>query len=358
MVRFVKHNEEIEEMSRPALTRKTIWNEEIYQELRELIRGENIEVAHFHNTFPLMSPAVYHAARAEGVPVVQSLHNYRLLCPNALFFRDGRVCKDCLGKKVTWPGVMHACYRESRPASSVVAAMLFAHRVVGTWTEKVDVHVALSGFGRRKFIEGGVPEDQIVVKPNFVPDPGLREEKGDYAVFVGRLSEEKGVKTLIGAWKNLGRQLPLKVLGDGPMAPLVKEAVKRTPGIEWLGQRPLEEVHEILGSAYFLVFPSVWYEGMPRILLESLAVGTPVIASRLGAMTEVVTQGSTGLLFCAGDPKDLAEKVRWLANHKDERIRMRRDARAEYESKYTAEQNYRMLIDIYQYAAVRARSRA
>lgn len=359
VVRFVLHNERVEEMSRAELARKTVWNADVYRELRELIREENIEVAHFQNTFPLISPAAYYAARAEGVPVVQSLHNYRLLCPNGLFFRDGHVCEDCLGKKIPWPGVAHACYRSSRSASGVVATMLSSHRALNTWTRTVDVYVAaLSSFGRRKFIEGGIPEEQIVVKPNFVPDPGPGEGLGGYAVFVGRLSTEKGIETLMEAWERLGGEVPLKVIGNGPLATTVQEAAERMTGIEWLGQRSLEEMHEILGEAFFLVFPSVWYEGMPRILLESLAVGTPVIASNLGAMTELVRPGATGLHFRPGDQGDLAEQVGWAFDHPGELARMRREARAEYESKYTAERNYRMLMEIYQYATERARSGA
>ncbi len=358
VVRFVKHNERVEEMSRTELARKTVWNGDVYREIRELIREEGVEVAHFHNTFPLISPAAYHAARAEGVPVVQTLHNYRLLCPNALFFRDGHVCEDCLGKKVPWPGVVHACYRDSRPASGLVAAMLSTHRALRTWTGRVDVYIAaLSGFGRRKFIEGGVPEEQIVLKPNFVPDPGPREGLGGYAVFVGRLSTEKGLETLIGAWERLGGRVPLKIVGDGPLSGRVQEAASRMPGVEWLGRRSQEEVHELLGGASLLVFPSAWYEGMPRILLESLAVGTPVIASNLGAMSEMVSHGSTGLHFRAEDPGDLAEKVAWAFENPGELARMRHEARAEYESRYTAERNYSMLMDIYRYAAERARSR-
>lgn len=356
VVRFAKHNERVEEMSRVELARKTVWNEKVYRELRELIREEEVEVAHFHNTFPLISPAAYHAARAEGVPVVQSLHNYRLLCPNALFFRDGHVCEDCLGKKVAWPGVLHACYRSSHLASGVVATMLSSHRTLHTWTRSVDVYIAALGeFARQKFVQGGIPEKKIAVKPNFVPDPGPREGLGGYAVFVGRLSTEKGVETLVGAWERLGREVPLKVIGDGPLAPKVQEVADTMPGVEWLGRRSLEETHELLGKASFLVFPSVWYEGMPRILLESLAVGTPIIASNLGAMSELVSHGNTGLHFRAGDQGDLAEQVGWAFEHPGELDRMRREARAEYESKYTAERNYQMLMDIYRQAIERGR---
>ncbi len=163
VVRYTAHNDRIAGMRAPVLAQVTVWNRAVYRELRAFIRKERPAVMHFQNTFPLISPASYYAARAEGVPVVQTLHNYRLLCPNALFFRDGHVCEDCLGKSIPWPGVAHACYRGSRTASGVVASMLSIHRALRTWTEMIDVYVVLSEFARQKFIEGGLPSEKIVV---------------------------------------------------------------------------------------------------------------------------------------------------------------------------------------------------
>ena len=218
VVRYITHNDRVAELNSVTLAGKTVWNSSAYRELRNLIHLEQPDVAHFHNTFPLVSPAGYYAARAEGVPVVQTLHNYRLLCPNALFFRDGGVCEDCKSKAITWPGVVHKCYRGSRAASGVVTAMLTTHRALRTWRKKVDVYIALTEFARRKFIEGGLPAGKIIVKPNFVyPDPGPGEGEGGFALFVGRLSFEKGVGTLLAAWEHLDRRIPLKIVGDGPL---------------------------------------------------------------------------------------------------------------------------------------------
>jgi glycosyltransferase involved in cell wall biosynthesis len=176
VLQYTTHNDQLADMGRAGLVKAAVWNGAVYRELRALIRKEKLQVAHFHNTFVLISPAAYYAAQAEGVPVIQTLHNYRLLCPNALFFREGRVCEDCLGKTFPWPGIAHACYRESRPASGTVAAMLTTHRALGTWKRAVDLYIALTGFAREKFIEGGLPSEKIVVKPNFVhPDPGAGE---------------------------------------------------------------------------------------------------------------------------------------------------------------------------------------
>src|SRR5581483_9761958 len=192
---------------------RTVWSRPAYRVLRELLRAHRPAVAHFHNTFPLISPAAYYACRAERVPVVQTLHNFRLLCPNALFFRDGRVCEDCLGKAVPWPGVAHKCYRGSRSASAAVCTMLTVHRALGTWHTAVDRFIALTDASRRKFVAGGLPADKIAVKANFVdPDPGPGTGAGGYGVFVGRLSAEKGVGTLLKAWQQLGRDVPLKIV--------------------------------------------------------------------------------------------------------------------------------------------------
>ena len=214
--------------------------------------------------------------------MVQTLHNFRLLCPNALLFRDGRVCEDCLGRSIPWPAVVHKCYRGSRSATAAVAAMLMVHRAMGTWWEAVDVYIALAEFCRRKFIEGGLPAEKIVVKPNFIAtDPGVGGGRGGYGVFVGRLAPEKGLETLLKAWKILGGKVPLKVVGDGPMTATVEGSEAKDAGIEWLGHRSAQEVYSLIGEAMFLVFPSEWYENLPRVIIEAFAKGTPVIASRL-----------------------------------------------------------------------------
>jgi glycosyltransferase involved in cell wall biosynthesis len=354
VLRYEVHNDQVERVNRLALAKDTVWNSAAYRELGALIRRERPDVVHFHNTLPLVSPAGYYAARAEGVPVIQTLHNYRLLCPVALFFRDGRVCEDCMGKAVPWPGVVHKCYRGSRAASGVIAAMLTVHRVLRTWTEMVDVYVALTEFARSKFIEGGLPAGKIVVKPNFVaPDPGRGQGGGGYALFVGRLAPEKGTGTMLAAWKRLGTRIPLKIVGDGPLRDRVVGAAARRSNVEWLGHRPVEEVHALMGKADMLVFPSEWYETFGRVAVEAFAVGTPVIAAKIGAVAELVEHGRTGLEFRPGDPEDLVTQVEWALSHPAELRRMRDEVRAEFEAKYTAERNYRALMEIYEAALER-----
>ena len=353
------HNDQVEHMNRATLARDTVWNPSAYRELGALIRRERPDVVHFHNTLPLISPAGYYAARAEGVPVIQTLHNYRLLCPVALLFRDGRVCEDCMGKAVPWPGVVHGCYRGSRAASGVVATMLTVHRALRTWKEMVDVYVALTAFARDKFVEGGLPGGRIAVKPNFVaPDPGPGQGGGGYALFVGRLAPEKGTGTMLAAWDRLRSGIPLKIVGDGPLKDRVAKAAATRSDVEWLGHRPVAEVHRLMGEADLLVFPSEWYETFGRVAAEAFATGTPVVAADIGAVAEVVEHGRTGLLFRPGDPEDLASQVDGLLSQPELLRRMRREARAEFEAKYTAEINYLALMEIYGAALERKKAPA
>lgn len=349
VVAYIQDNQRIGEISPLQAGLRTIWSTEDYKALRLLIREQQPEVIHVHNFFPLISPSVYHAAQAEGVPIVQTLHNYRLLCSSYNFFRDGHVCEDCMGKPIPWPGVAHACYRGSRTATGAVVAMLTTHRVMQTWSKMVNVYIALTEFARQKFIQGGLSAEKILVKPNFVyPDPGIGEGRGGYGLFVGRLSSEKGIDTLLRAWEQLGGRVPLKIVGDGPLAERVAMASERLPGVMWLGRRPVEEVYELMGEAAFLVFPSEWYETFGRVAIEAFAKGTPVIAARIGAIAELVKSGRTGLYFCPGDPEDLAAQVEWALTRPVELAQMRQEARTEFEAKYTAEQNYQTLMEIYQ----------
>lgn len=349
VVRYGVHNDRVARMNPIVLAGSTVWNRSSYRELRSLIRSEQPQVAHFHNTFPLLSPAVYYAAEAEKVPAVQTLHNYRLLCPNALFFRDGHVCEDCLDKLVPWPGVLHACYRGSRPASGVVGTMIAAHRLLRTWAEKVDAYVALTDFAREKFVQGGLPAEKVSVKPNFLHlDPGQGEGRGNYALFVGRLSVEKGIDSLLGAWQRLGSRMPLKVVGDGPLADRVAAAARNLEEVEWLGRQSRERTLALMGEARLLICPSVCYENFPVAIVEAFCLGLPVVASDLGSVASLVDHGRTGLRFRPGDANDLATKVGWLLDHPPELAGMRAEARGEFDSKYTAERNHQQLMRIYE----------
>jgi len=279
---------------------------------------------------------------------VQSLHNPRILCPAATLYREGRVCEDCLGRDVPWPGVVHACYHNSRPQTAVVAGMIAIHRLLRTWQEQVDAYIAFTEFSRQKFITAGLPPERVFLKPHFLSaDPGIREGTGNYALFMGRLAPEKGLGTLMRAWKDL-RHIPLWICGEGPMEDDVRRIAEGNPSIRALPRLSRCDCFHLTKGARFLVWPSEGYnETFGLVAIEAFACGTPVVASRLGAMSEIVEDGKTGLHFKAGSAEDLADKVEWAWSHPREMEMMGRAARAEYEGKYTAERNYQLLMDIY-----------
>ncbi len=357
VVTYRRSNREIEAypaLRRLALVPKTIWARDTRQEFARLLLEEKPQLVHVHNTFIMVSPSIYSACQEAQVPVVQTLHNYRLLCPAATFFRDGHVCEECVEHNL-WRGVRYGCYRDSRPVTAVVALMLAVHRRRRTWIGGVNCFVVLSEFARRKFVQGGLPAEKIVVKPNFVhPDPGARVSDGDYALFVGRLSPEKRVSTLLAAWERLHRRIPLLIIGGGPERQQLEwEAMqRRLPlyDVHFQGQLPRDQTLAAINGARFLVFSSEWYENFPVTIAEAFACSAPVISARLGAMQELVEDGRTGLHFTPGDPEDLARKVEWAWTHPERMREMGKEARREYEAKYTAEKNYPVLMEIYQRA--------
>jgi len=359
VLRYTRHNAAIEGLDRWQLARSSLWNRQTYDELREIIARERPDVVHCTNIFPLISPAAYDAADEARIPVVQALRNYRLLCPNALFFREGRVCEDCLGKTIPWPGVAHSCYQHSRLVTAGTVAMLTMHRARRVWDRKVDLYFAPSEFTRQKYVEGGLPAERIAVKPNCVdPDPGAGEGKGGYVVFVGRLSREKGVETLLAAWEKLSGNAELRIVGDGPLADDVLQACTRDRRIRWLGRQPMSEVLRIVGDAACLVMPSLWYETFGRTIVEAFSRGTPVVVSGLGAMAELVEDGRTGYHARPGDAADLAAKMERILSSPVERARMRQAAREEYLRKYTAGPNYDRLMEIYHRARTLRQTRS
>ncbi len=344
VIRYAVHNDSIRNMSALDAGIRAIWNRASYTAITNLLRQHKPDIVHVHNTFPLISPALHHAVAAQHVPVVQTLHNYRLICPRATLYRQGRVCEDCLHSLTSWPAVRHACYRNNRLATAVVSSMLLLHRVAGTWTRRVQRFIALTEFSKQKFVDGGLPANLITVKPNFLPtDPGAGQGRGGYAMFAGRLSEEKGLRTLLRAWQKIP-ELPLKIAGDGSMRPFVEEQVASLRNVSYLGACQRQTIMELLRHARFLVFPSEWYEGLPMIIIEALASGVPVIASALGSMAELIQDGVNGRLFEPGNPDSLASCIESvLANGSD----MRKSARLSYERSYTPERNYELLMNIY-----------
>jgi len=349
---FVRHNDEIDPqglIQAASLAIKTIWSKDTYGELSSILASDKPQVAHFHNFFPQVSPSAYDACHDAGVPVVQTLHNYRLLCPSATLYRDNGFCDLCVNGSLL-NSIEHACYRGSRAATAATAAMLAFHRFRHTWSGKVDQYIALTEYGRRMFIRGGLPAERITVKSNFLPsDPGAQDRRGTYAVFVGRLSPDKGLRTLLAAWKQLP-QIPLKIAGDGPLRAQLEEEVKSAglAHIQVKGHLSKADTLALIRGGRFLVFPSEWPEGFPMTLIESFASGVPVLSSDIGSLPEIVTPGKTGYLFRTADPVHLAQTARRAWVDFEITGSLGRLARAEYMARYTATQNYRQLIDIYE----------
>ena len=326
------------------------FNRRVYDKARAWCRRVRPDVAHVENFWFAMSPAVHAACHAEGVPTVQSVRNFRLVCAGDLLLRDGKPCNDCVGKG-PWKGVRHRCKNGSFIESFFVARMLHHNRRRDTWNRDVDLLVTSTEFVRQKLIQGGLPAEKIVVLPNYVADPGTDGTPGDGAAFVGRLSREKGVQTLLDAWGDI-RGLTLRIVGDGPLRrQLEASAQSRHPEtIRFLGQQPHANTLYAIRHSAFVIMPSIWYEGFGRVIIEAFSLGRPVIASRLGSMAELIDHGRTGLLFEPGNPADLAEKITWMQANPEERARMGQAARLEYEAKYTPEKNFEPLIAIYRRA--------
>jgi glycosyltransferase involved in cell wall biosynthesis len=360
IVSYERHNDDIDESTlgrKVRLGLDAAWSHKTYKELCALIQKEKPDIAHFYNTFPLITASAYAACQDKGVPVVQTVQNYRFVCPNGLLLRDGKPCEDCFGTHFL-PAIRHRCYRASLPATGAVVWSLLNNRWRGSYNNLVNRYIAPTQFGAKKLIQGGLPRHMMEVKPNFLPIiPALGTGSGGYALFAGRLSSEKGLRNLLEAWKSV-RGLSLKIAGDGPLREELQSfaRIQNLP-IEFLGYVGYSEVLALTRDAVFLVVPSEWYEGFPMVVVQALACGTPVIASRLGSLDEIVEEGKTGLKFETGNPKDLAIRVNELASDRSRLARMRMHARTAFEERYTSEINYSQLMEIYQGALCDFRER-
>ncbi|MDP9108167.1 MAG: glycosyltransferase family 4 protein [Pseudomonadota bacterium] len=352
---FTRHNDELDQMPAAQAALDTVWSRRTGADLSAAISRFKPDVVHFHNTFPLISPSAYWAVRRAGLPVVQTIHNFRLHCPQAMYLRDGKVCEDCKGR-VPWRSVLHGCYRESRVQSALLSTMLVTHRVIGTYRTQVTRYIALNEFCRDKLIEGGLPAERIAIKPNFVDLAAPPDAVRTGFLFVGRLSPEKGLGVLLAAWQQSDRCAPLRVAGSGPQDRLVRDCA----GVEQLGALPPTAIRTQMETSAALILPSICYESFPRTLVEAFAAGLPVIAGKIGPLVDLIDNGVTGLLYESGDPGALARCMRWATEHPVQLAAMGRNARAVYEEKFTADINYRQLTAIYDdaLAAVAVESRA
>ncbi len=357
VLQYLKNNSEISDYSllqKGKLFYNTSYSKKSYREILKLFKVEKPDVAHVHNTLPLITPAVYYACNELNIPVVQTLHNYRLLCSNAYLFRNGKVCEECIGKSL-YHSLKYGCYRYSRIQTFALARMVEKHRKLVTWSTKIDAYIALTNFSKKKIVEGGFPENKIFIKPNFLSnDPGVNDLQTDYFLFAGRLDITKGLHIILNAISNVNESIKILVAGDGPC----KSEIQNTSKIKYEGQLTRIDLIKKIHEAIAVIFPSIWYETFGLSIIEAFASGKPVIASNLGAMAELIEDGRTGLLFEPGNSDDLADKINWANEHKEEMRQMGINARKEYEEKYTAERNYKILMDIYEKAIENRRKRS
>jgi glycosyltransferase involved in cell wall biosynthesis len=330
-----------------SVASNTVWSQRSRSDLRKLLRQIRPDIVHVHNTFSILSPSVYGACKAEGVPVVQTLHNFRFFCPGALFLRDGKPCEDCLDRSLL-QSIRHRCYRGEVAATATLATMLAVHRGIGTYKRDIDRYITLNEFGRIKALKGGVAGHKLVVKSNFVPDPpNPGEGGGGYVVYVGRLLNEKGVETLVAAWRHVPR-VKLIIVGDGALRPQLEAMAQRDrSNIEFTGVLARPAVMKIISSSDLLIVPSVCYETFGLVIAESFACGTPVLVSRIGSLDELVVEGVTGRKFTAGDAQDLARTVQEMLADQEALHRMRAQARAYFDAHLTEDQNFTQLMKIY-----------
>ncbi len=364
VIQFVVDNRSISRTgpaARARLAIETVWSRRAARQVGAEVRRHRPQIVHVHNTLPLLSPAIYRSLAETGSAIVQSIHNYRFVCPSANLFRNGHDCTDCVDKPLALPAVVHACFRDSRPQSGVVAAMLLAGRLSGAWRHEVDTFIAPSRTVAAAVAGPEIPPWRIVVKPNcLATDPGMGdpEPRANAYVFAGRLAPEKGIETILKAWpKVAGADSICRIAGSGPLDADVARAVVDQPRLEALGTLDRPDLFAQMRRARALIFPSIWREPFGLTIIEAFASATPVIAARLGAPAELIDEGLTGLLFRPGDPIALAESVNWASGHPIEMAEMGRHARHEFEERYTAERTYLGLIDAYRSAIATRRAR-
>ncbi|WP_346839076.1 glycosyltransferase family 4 protein [Microbulbifer sp. SAOS-129_SWC] len=344
------HNENIVSRISAVITALgVVFNFKVFSWAKRKFKRSPVDVVHVHNYFPLLSPSIFYACKSSNVATVHTLHNYRAICPTALLMHRGIIVEDSIKGRCFWT-IKEKVYKSSYLGTIFLSLMVEVHKWIGTWNRTVDRYIALTEFSKRKYVEAGWPANKIVVKPNFIKDPfsGAQKikKKGGFALFVGRLSEEKGINTLLGAWSSI--KLPLKVIGDGPLRAVVEKIDE--DNIDYLGYKNKKEVLGLVKDADFIVMPSTWYEGFPMVLVEAFACGTPAIVSKLGSMEEIVKDGVTGLHFETGSADDLAEKINNLIANPELLKSMGENARIEYLDKYTPEKNYEILKDVYRQA--------
>ncbi len=325
------------------------WSRRSYKNLCQKIAEFQPDIVHVHNTFPKLSPSVFWASQRAGVPVVQTLHNFRHVCANALLLRDGRRCETCVGSPPL-SALRHRCYADSFSRTAVIAAVNALHRLLGTYARAVDAYILLNDFNREIFLRGDLPGHKLVVKPNFVPVSDLGSvARKPQVVFAGELTRNKGVRLLLEAWGIAALEgFSLLLVGDGPEREAIGEQYARLPRVTWCGRRSRAVVLEHIAASRILVFPSLAYENCPMVVLEALSVATPVVAANHPGLQTMIAHQREGLLFQAGDPQALAAALRdALTTDHETWSRWSSAARRTHAERYSEDVGYGQLISIY-----------
>ncbi|MEO6962120.1 MAG: glycosyltransferase family 4 protein [Puia sp.] len=324
------------------------WNVFSAGKIKKAIRDFQPEVIHVHNWHYAVGPLVVRIAGKRNIPVVLTIQNFRLLCPSATLLYKGALFMDSVQASFPWTAVKKKVYRNSYFQTWWLACIIWIHKKIGTW-KMVDRFIVQTDIAKNVFISSslGVTENQFSIKPNFIKDPGLVPvEREDFFLFIGRLAEEKGIDVLLNAFKD--KNADLYIGGDGPLQEKVIAACKENPRIHYMGLLDKKAVRELMGRCSTLIFPSIWFEGMPMTLIEAFAVGTPVIASDLGAMASMIRGGDNGIHFTPGNSGELAEKIEfWVNLDKKDKKSYSEKARLGYETLYTPQRNREQLLFIY-----------
>jgi glycosyltransferase involved in cell wall biosynthesis len=333
------------------------WSRKSYQHVSQLCAEYRPDIVHVHNFWMRLSPAIHAASWRAGAATVQTLHNFRLLCTNAMFLRNGVVCEDCLGKS-PWRGIVHRCYRDSYAASAAVVNMIAQNRRRNTWDRYVAAFIALTPHSYSRFVAGGIPANRLFIKPNFVADPGRSAlpSSSRKIMYFGRLAHEKGLETLLRSWaqEKMSERGQLIIAGDGPakdqLHNLARSLDLRPPGLTFIGLQTRTEISHLLGQVRCIVLPSIWYEGLPVSITEAFARSRSAVVSRIGALADLVDNGRTGLTFTPGDVAELGRALKMVLADDQLADRMGEAARSEFLQKYTAPRNFEQLMRIYHFA--------
>lgn len=344
VIEYTRSNDELKNSKLKLLLLPfiTIWSSKTYREVRKIIKEENIEVVHCHNTFPLISPSVYYAARTLKVPVVQTIHNFRFLCPCGIFYRDGKICEECLEQKSFKPSLKYKCYRNSKIQTLVVVMMLKVHRKLGTY-KKIN-YIFLTEFNKKKFSELiDIDGTNVFVKPNFVKEHQLKEEKK--FVFSGCLEENKGIKELLLKWSSMPDDYILHIYGSGTLENYVQKECHNSKNLVFYGFKSQEVIFDDLKSAKGMIFLGRLYEGFPMIIAESMAAGCPVILTKSGNQGELLEQSKGVATFDFNSDKSLKKAIDKCIS---DNMRLSQYARSFYKEIIEKDNNYVLLNDTYE----------